>query len=60
MTLLQTNETDIETIEQTFLISGHSYLPNDSDFGIVELAAKGKVIYVPAGTMSQNHGNMSP
>lgn len=47
MTLLQTNETDIETTEQKCLISGHSYLPNDSDFGSVELAAKGKVIYVP-------------
>lgn len=47
MTLLQTNETDIETIEQKFLVPGHSYMPNDADFGSVELAAKGKVIYVP-------------
>ncbi|KAJ8889154.1 hypothetical protein PR048_008648 [Dryococelus australis] len=28
------------------LVSGHSFLPNDSDFASVELAAKGKTIYV--------------
>lgn len=44
---LQSNETEIDTIDQKFLISGHSFLPNDSDFGSVELAAKGKSIYVP-------------
>lgn len=44
---LQSNETDIEVIDQKFLVSGHSFLPNDSDFGSVELAAKGKAIYLP-------------
>lgn len=47
MRFLQSNETEIETIDQKFLISGHSFLPNDSDIGSVELAAKGKIIYLP-------------
>lgn len=37
----------IDRIEQKFLVSGHSFLPNDSDFGSVELAAKKKIIFVP-------------
>lgn len=28
-------------------MSGHSFLPNDQDFGSVELAAKNKTIYLP-------------
>lgn len=47
MRFIQSDETNIEVIDQTFLVPGHSFLPNDSDFGSVELAAKGKVIYVP-------------
>lgn len=29
------------------MISGHSYLPNDHDFGHIELARKNNSIYVP-------------
>lgn len=29
-----------ETIDHKFLVSGHSYLPNDSDFAIIETKAK--------------------
>nr|XP_022905846.1 uncharacterized protein LOC111417713 [Onthophagus taurus] len=47
MRFIQSDETNIEVIDQKFLVPGHSFLPNDSDFGSVELAAKGKVIYVP-------------
>ncbi|KAJ8892290.1 hypothetical protein PR048_004870 [Dryococelus australis] len=37
MRYVQTNNTSIDTIEQTFLVSGHSYLPNDCDFGCNDL-----------------------
>ena len=47
MRFVQSNETSIEVIDQTFLVSGHSFLPNDSDFGSVELAPKDKSIYLP-------------
>lgn len=47
MRFIQTDETTIDTIDQQFLISGHSFLANDSDFGSVELASKGKTIYTP-------------
>ena len=42
---LQSKETEIETTDQKFLVSGHSFLPNDADFGSVEPAAKPKVVY---------------
>ena len=38
MRSVQSNETSIEVIDQKFLVSGHSFLPNDSDFGSVELS----------------------
>ena len=42
---LQIKETEIETTDQKILVSGHSFLPNDADFGSVEPAAKPKVVY---------------
>jgi len=41
--------TAIEKIDQKFLASGHSFLPNDSDFGMIERMAVKHVndIYVP-------------
>lgn len=40
--------TDIEYIDHNFLESGHSYLPNDSDFGDIERAAKYHPnVYIP-------------
>lgn len=42
------NNNIIEVIEQKFLVSGHSFLANDRDFGSVELASRGKLIYVPS------------
>lgn len=47
MRFIQSDETNIDVIDQKFLVPGHSYLPNDGDFGSVESAAKGKIIYVP-------------
>lgn len=47
MKFLQNETTEIEIIDQKCLVSGHSFLPNDSDFGSVELAAKRKTIYLP-------------
>ena len=29
------------------MTSGHSYLPNDSDFGMIEKAGRNKTMYVP-------------
>jgi hypothetical protein len=46
MYIVQT--TDIEEINHKFMISGHSYLPNDTEFGIIERATKKATeIYVP-------------
>lgn len=40
--------TDIEEINHKFMVSGHSYLPNDSDFGIIEKATrKASDIFIP-------------
>lgn len=44
---LLSSETSIKTIDQKCLVSGRSVLPNDQDFGSVELAAKNKTIYLP-------------
>ncbi|KAK5647846.1 hypothetical protein RI129_002738 [Pyrocoelia pectoralis] len=38
---------NLEVIDHKFLVSGHSYLPNDRDFGGVETFAKGKFIVLP-------------
>jgi len=38
----------IETINHKFMVSGHSYLPNDADFGIIERQTnKCSELYVP-------------
>jgi len=38
----------ITTVDQKFMLPGHSYLPNDRDFGNIELAKKKKqAIYIP-------------
>ena len=39
--------TAIETVDHKFLVSGHSYLPNDADFGVIERATKKSALYVP-------------
>lgn len=38
--LVQSTEIKAVSIEMKFLVSGHSYLPNDSDFAIIESCAK--------------------
>ncbi|KAI4478515.1 hypothetical protein M0804_011838 [Polistes exclamans] len=38
--LVQSTEIRAESIEMKLLVSGHSYLPNDSDFAIIESRAK--------------------
>nr|CAH7716593.1 unnamed protein product [Callosobruchus chinensis] len=37
----------LETIDHKFMVSGHSFLPNDRDFGHIEQHAKNTVKYVP-------------
>jgi len=39
------NVKHIETWEHTYLESGHSYLPNDRDFSVIEKKCKGKLVY---------------
>lgn len=41
----ETNEIDI--IDHKSIVSGHSFLPNDSDCGSIEKYARQKTIYVP-------------
>ncbi|CAG5051734.1 unnamed protein product [Parnassius apollo] len=38
--LVQDPDTSITTIDHKFLVSGHSYLPNDGEFGIIESASR--------------------
>lgn len=40
MKYVQSTDNVVEVIAQTFLVSGHSFLPNDRDFGAIEVAAK--------------------
>jgi hypothetical protein len=48
MKIVQSSENDIEILDHKFLISGHSYLPNDRDFGVIETALKKtNVLYIP-------------
>lgn len=47
MKYVESPENSVEVIEQKFLVSGHSFLPNDRDFGAIEVAAKKKQIFVP-------------
>jgi hypothetical protein len=42
--LVQDLSVAAEVIDHKFMTSGHSYLPNDSDFGSIEKCAKGKFI----------------
>lgn len=45
--LLADNQLNLETIDHKFMVSGHSFLPNDRDFGMVEQYAKNRVKFVP-------------
>ena len=52
MKLSQDPNMEVSSIDHKFLISGHSYLPNDGDFGIIEKASR-KIshIYTPKDWM---------
>lgn len=46
--VVQSLENNIDIIDHKFLLSGHSYLPNDADFGIIEMALRKKnFLYTP-------------
>lgn len=47
MHFLQQDGTHIKTIDHKFMTSGHSFLPNDADFGVIETFSKGRVKNVP-------------
>lgn len=36
--IVQTVENNVEIIDHNFLISGHSFLPNDRDLRVVEMS----------------------
>lgn len=38
--VVQSLENNIDVIDRKFLLSGHSYLPNDADLGIAEMALR--------------------
>lgn len=44
--LIQSADVKLQKIDVKFSVRGYSYLLNNSDFGCVERAAKGKTIYV--------------
>lgn len=46
MKLVVSDSNSIKIIDHKFMTSGHSFLPNDSDFGSIEMFAKNKLIYV--------------
>lgn len=47
MKFIQNNNNNAEIVDHTFMVSGHSYLPKDTDFGSIEMYAKNRVIYTP-------------
>lgn len=47
MKFLQEEGTNIKIIDQKFMTSGHSFLPNDADFGVIESYSKGRTMNVP-------------
>ncbi|KAJ8688468.1 hypothetical protein QAD02_024263 [Eretmocerus hayati] len=47
MKLLQRPDIEADIIDHKFPVSGHSFLPNDTDFGAIERASKNKEIFVP-------------
>lgn len=51
LTLLKlVNSTDLtaETTDHKFMVSGHSFLPNDAHFGMIEAASRRREhIYIP-------------
>lgn len=46
--IVQALDNNVEIIDHKFLISGHSFLPNDRDFAVIEMALKkNNLLYVP-------------
>lgn len=45
--LVLSDNNQIKTYDHKYMVSGHSYLPNDADFGLIETSSRGKSIYVP-------------
>ena len=47
MHFLQQDHHNIKVIDHKFMVSGHSFLPNDADFGVIEAYNKSRPIYDP-------------
>ena len=41
------SDNSFEVIKYKFMVSGHSFLLNNSDFVFIDLCARNKIIYVP-------------
>lgn len=56
MWLYITQSAAIEVVDHKFTVSGHSFLPNDTDFGLIERAKlKMTEIYVPEVVVVQHY-----
>ena len=42
MKIIQSSDNNIEVVDHKFLVSGHSFLPNDRDFGSIEMRMRKK------------------
>ena len=38
--IVQPSDNNVETVDHKFMVSGHSFLPNDRDFGLIETKIK--------------------
>ena len=47
MHFLQQDHHNIKVIDHKFMVSGHSFLPNDADFGVIEAYNKSRPTYDP-------------
>ena len=46
--IVQSSDNNVETVDHKFMVSGHSFLPNDRDFGLIETKIKkSNYLYIP-------------
>ena len=46
--IVESSENNLEIIDHKFMVSGHSFLPNDRDFGLIEMRIKKtNFLYIP-------------
>lgn len=45
--MVSDKELKVDLIDHKFMVSGHSYLPNDRDFGLIKQYAKNRTKFGP-------------